>query len=223
MQRRSYSNQSVSPTLICNNPKCDNISSKLYIVEEKIVEALKIWLSGYKIDYGRIYSQRRKFNALIHKESISALKKELDKERKRLTKVYCFFEDGTYTKDMFINRSKSISKKIDEINSNIQKHQEEIKKEGAINKAKDHIIPKMENVLELYDSLQREEDKNNLLKAILKKVTYNKTTKAIKRNSDPTDFEITIYPTIAKEWCNPYGVDSISIRTEIDSVPCKYH
>lgn len=200
MQRRPYSDRNVSPVLLCNNHKCDNISSKLYIVEEKIIEALKIWLSEYKIDYGKVSSESWKANILMHKENIVALERELDKEKKRLTKVYIFLEDGTYTKEMFTDRSKSISDRINKINNNIQKHQKEMENKSIISESKRNSIFKMENVLELYDRLQEDEDKSNLLKAVLEKVTYNKTTKAIKKDSNPTDFEITIYPKLPSSY-----------------------
>ncbi len=51
MQRRPYTRTDKPATLICSNPKCDNVSSKLYIVENKIIEALKIWLKNYKVHY----------------------------------------------------------------------------------------------------------------------------------------------------------------------------
>ena len=44
----------IPATLICPNSKCDNISSKLYIVENQIIKALKIWLKNYKIDYDNL-------------------------------------------------------------------------------------------------------------------------------------------------------------------------
>ena len=202
MQKRPYSNPDIFPTLMCTNPECDNISSKLYIVEDKIIEALKIWLGGYRIDYDKISADRTDSNIMVHKKSIAALEKELENERLKLTKVYDFLEDSTYTKDTFLNRSKSILKTISTINNNILKHKKEIEREKIINSNKKDIIPKIENVLELYNGLQDNEDKNELLKTILEKVTYNKTTKAIKKNSDPTDFEIVIYPKIAKNWYN---------------------
>lgn len=211
MQRRPYSNQDIFPTLMCNNPKCDNISSKLYIVEDKIVEALKRWLDKYKFDYNKITGEKYKTNATMHEKSIAILKKELEKEKTKLTNIYDFFEDGTYTKEMFIERSKSISETINEINSNILKYQEEVKREKVICENKKDIIPKIENVLELYDKLQSDEDKNNLLKGILEKVTYIKTTKAIKKDSDPTEFEITIYPKINKD-CGS-TIDNIDEQT----------
>ena len=39
---------------------------------------------------------------------------------------------------------------------------------------------------------------NILLKTIIGKVTYLKTEKAIKKDSDPTNFELHIYPKIIK-------------------------
>ena len=60
------------------------------------------------------------------------------------------------------------------------------------------IIPKIENVIDIYDKLETNEQKNALLKTILEKVTYLKTEKAIKKDSDPTNFELHIYPKIPK-------------------------
>ena len=58
------------------------------------------------------------------------------------------------------------------------------------------MIPKLENVIDLYFKLESAEDKNILLKSIIVKVTYLKTEKAIKKDSDPTNFELHIYPRI---------------------------
>lgn len=63
---------------------------------------------------------------------------------------------------------------------------------------KETMIPKLENVIDLYHKLETAEDKNILLKSIIAKVTYLKTEKAIKNNSDPTNFELHIYPKILK-------------------------
>ena len=63
---------------------------------------------------------------------------------------------------------------------------------------KEIIIPKLENIIDLYYNLETAQDKNILLKSIISKVTYLKTEKAIKNDSDPTNFELHIYPKIAK-------------------------
>ena len=48
------------------------------------------------------------------------------------------------------------------------------------------------------DFLETAEEKNNLLKTVVSKVTYLKTEKALKKNADPTNFIINIYPKINK-------------------------
>ena len=63
---------------------------------------------------------------------------------------------------------------------------------------KETIIPKLENVIDLYYKLETAEDKNILLKSIIAKVTYLKTEKAMKKDSDPTNFELHIYPKIPR-------------------------
>ena len=63
---------------------------------------------------------------------------------------------------------------------------------------KETIIPKLENIIDLYYNLKTAEDKNILLKSIISKVTYLKTKKNIKMGSDPTNFELHIYTKIKK-------------------------
>ena len=57
MQRRPYKAKGWDDTLICSNTQCDNVSSKLYIVENKIISSLKEWLRDYKIDYGEYINE----------------------------------------------------------------------------------------------------------------------------------------------------------------------
>ena len=89
MQRRPYTKADKPETLICSNSKCDNVSSKLYIVENKIIEALKIWLENYKVDYEVKDNSNTENNKLIEKSIVSA-KKELEKEKAKLNKIYDF-------------------------------------------------------------------------------------------------------------------------------------
>ncbi len=197
MHRKPYTKANKPDILMCSNPKCDNISSKLYIVENKIIEALKIWLENYKVDY-EIKDDSYIENNKIIEQSISATKKELEKENMKLNKIYDFLENGVYSKDDFINRSKSIKEKIKSLKSKLTEYAELLSKNNEMQSHKETIIPKLENVIDLYCKLASAEDKNILLKSILAKVTYLKTEKSIKKDSDPTNFELHIYPKIPK-------------------------
>lgn len=197
MQRRPYTQANKPATLMCSNSKCDNVSSKLYIVENKIIEALKIWLKNYKVDYEIKYNSSSDNKKIIEK-SIASTKKELEKENAKLDKIYDFLESGIYSKDEFINRSNTIKDNIQNLESKLKEYNSLLQKNTEAQNEKETMIPKLENVIDLYDKLETAEDKNILLKSILAKVTYLKTEKAIKKDSDPTNFELHIYPKIIK-------------------------
>ncbi len=197
MQRRPYAKINKPATLICSNSKCNNVSSKLYIVENKIIEVLKIWFKNYKVNYKTKDNFNTENNKIIE-QSILATKKELKKENFKLNKVYNFLENGIYTKDEFINRSKSIKDNIEILENKLKKYTEFLNKNTEIQQQKETIILKLENVIDLYYKLESAEDKNILLKSIIAKITYLKTEKSKKKDSVPTNFELHIYPKIPK-------------------------
>lgn len=196
MQRRPYKAKGWEPTLMCSNKNCDNISSKLCIVEEKIISSLKDWLKDYRIDYDDYMKEVKNKKTSNYEESISNLKKELETQNKKLSNVYDYFEEGTYTREMFSERCGQITRTINSLKHNISEFEKQIELEHKKDEGKKQLIPKVENVLDLYSNLQTPEEKNNLLKTIVKRVEYLKTEKAIKKDSDPTNFELDIYPNI---------------------------
>ena len=196
MQRRPYKARGWEPTLICPNTKCDNVSSKLCIVEEKIILSLKDWLKDYKIDYNGYMSEVNNKKKNIYTENIKSLEKELEIQNKKLSNVYDYFEEGTYTREMFSDRCKLISSTINTIKANIEEFNKQLELENKKEEGKKAIVPKVENVLDMYANLETPEEKNLLLKTVVKRVEYLKTQKSIKKNSDPTEFELDIYPNI---------------------------
>lgn len=197
MQRRPYTQANKPATLICSNSKCDNISSKLYIVEDKIIDALKIWLKNYKVHYSEKNNLNSDKNKIIE-ESISITKKELEKENVKLNKIYEFLENGIYNNNEFISRSKAIKGNIQCLESKLKEYNSILQKNLETQNQKEIIIPKLENIIDLYYNLETAEDKNILLKSIIAKITYLKTEKAVKKDSNLTNFELDIYPKIPK-------------------------
>ena len=196
MQRRPYNLKQKEAILICNNPNCSNISSKLFIVEEQIIKALRMWLKNYYVDYSRLND---KDTTIIKSEDIlKQLESKLLNEKNKLNKVYELFEEGTYNKEEFSERSIRLKNNINVINGEIAKIHQLMLVQKETNKNKDIIIPQMKNVIDIYSELETNEQKNILLKSIIEKVTYLKTEKAIKKGSKPSNFEIHIYPKIPK-------------------------
>lgn len=198
MKRRSYSKFSKEPTLYCSNPNCDNIGSKFHFVEEKVLDGLKKWLEQYKFDYQE-HLQKINHNKIESiEETILSLEAEAKKENDKLLSIFNFLEDGTYTKEMFKARSDAVSQNVARINNSIEEYKVKLAQEKIVDKEKEVLVPKIENLLDVYDLLQTPEEKNDLLKTVLTQVTYLKTEKSIRKDSDPTNFTINLYPKINK-------------------------
>ena len=99
---------------------------------------------------------------------------------------------------MFKARSEAVSQNLARINNSIENYKTKLAQEKIVDKEKEVLVPKIENVLDVYDLLQTAEEKNDLLKTVITQVTYLKTEKAIRKDSDPTNFIINIYPKINK-------------------------
>ena len=99
---------------------------------------------------------------------------------------------------MFKERSKAVSQNVNRINNSIEEYKIKLEQEKNVDKERDVIVPKIKNFLDIYDLLQTPEEKNSLLKTILSQVTYLKMEKSIRKDSDPTNFIINLYPKINK-------------------------
>ena len=196
MQRRPYQSENMETALICTNPNCDNVSSKLRIVEDKIINALRDWLKEYNLNIDSYISEVDKDNIAMAEETLKKLEKELEKQKKKISNVYDYFEDGTYTKEMFNERILMLNSKMEEIKENIKIQKERIKIEYKRLEDKKEVVPKIENIIDLYPKLETAEEKNLLLKTVLKKVEYKKETRSLGKNADPTDFQLDIYPNV---------------------------
>ena len=99
---------------------------------------------------------------------------------------------------MFNDRMQVITKEIDAIKKNLKTQESKLEEEKKKEEEKKNLIPEVENVLALYDKLETAEEKNMLLKTVVKQVNYLKTEKAIKKNSNPENFTLDIFPKINK-------------------------
>ena len=199
MKRRSYSKNSKDPTLYCDNPKCDNIGSKFCYVEEKVLDGLKKWMEKYKFDYQEYLNKINHNKIESIEETIASLEQEAKKEKDKLLSIFNFLEDGTYTKEMFKIRNEVVSQNLARVNKSIENYKIKLEQEQIDNNGKNLFGPKIENVLDIYNLLKTAEEKNELLKSLITQVTYLKKEKAIRKNSDPTNFIINLYPKINKD------------------------
>ena len=137
-------------------------------------------------------------NINYYQNMIKQLTDNITKQKNRLSKVCEAYEDGIYSSDIYQARCIEVQETINQIEHQIIEYQKQMEKEQKLFNENEFIIPKFENVFDIYDKLQTPEEKNRLLKTVIEKVVYIKEKKILKKADDPTDFEIHIYPRLPK-------------------------
>ncbi len=198
MRRRPAGTKQKLDALICDNPYCDNIASYQYIVEERVISALKQWANGYEINLMNKDLSNVKSSLESHSQAISALEKQYKKLIEQNNNIYSFYEQGIYTTEVFLERSKLIADKLTINRESVKKLQQEMEHEKQIQEEQEEFLPKLKNVLEMYKSVSDVLTKNEILKGLIEKIEYTKTEKG-KRNQKCENFTLKIYPKLQKK------------------------
>jgi len=113
--------------------------------------------------------------------------KKLDSLYKQRERTYDLLEQGIYDNNTFLERSKALKEKIKNLDHEKEKYSYEEQKKNIKNI--DNVIPKLENVINSYSTMLTAEEKNKLLKTIIKRVYY---TKKVRGKGHEADFELKI-------------------------------
>lgn len=198
MVRRPYGNK-YPDTIMCPVTSCNNISSQLSYVEKKLLESLEQWVNNYKIQLG---IDKKQYQSGIQIEVMTKAIKSLDDEllslNKQMDSIHDLLEQGVYTTEKFLERSKIIGEKIATARHDRETILESLEMEHQKEEAKEIIIPKVERILELYYSKDDPAFKNSLLKEVVDKVVYRKTTNG-RWHGRPDDFELILFPNLRGE------------------------
>ena len=157
----------------CTNCK-DNRSSKLSILEQEILEYLSNILYTYNNPFSNTYINNENSKIDNYKRILSTLEKESITLSKQKENLHDLLERGIYDVDTYLDRSKTLTDKIDENKKSIQKTKNEIKLENESNISLTDLIPMIENILENYDTSDDASFKNKLLKSVIENITYYK-------------------------------------------------
>lgn len=195
MVRRPYPGD-YPASLICAVQSCKNVSSALDLVEQRVIDALSDWLGDYRLKFDGTDKQTdgekavdMKQTALKHTDTVLA---DLEK---RKNGIYDFLERGIYTTEEFLHRSRLISERIEQVKEERAALEKELSVEISAEKSRKEIIPKVERLLEVYQSLPTPKAKNDMLKEVLEKVVYKKENGG-RWHYEPDDFELVLYPKL---------------------------
>ncbi|MCD8354947.1 MAG: recombinase family protein [Clostridia bacterium] len=181
-------------SLHCRNLSCDNISARLPVVENTLMQMLESWLETYKVENSTGYTdtlQERITDAYAAKQRIED---RIDQESRKLQKAYDMLECGIYTPEEFKIRRSSAQENISELNTKVALFQNQIDEYNRALSQQTEIIPKVEQLILMYKYSDSPREKNEMLKDVLYKVEYEKT-----KQYDDSSIELWIYPRLNQE------------------------
>ena len=161
---------------------------KLDVFESEVLNSLDSILNTYKLylnDDIESFDDSSKLNTYLN------LLKQLEKESvtliKQKEKLHDLLEKGIYDIDTYLDRSKVLAEKIENNKNSIDKVKNDIEYESTHSIDISEVVPKLENLLELYTKTNDAAEKNQLLKTVIDSIIYHKEKK--QRNGK---FEIDI-------------------------------
>lgn len=197
MVRRPYSgkNKAKPEALMCAATSCDNISVALHFVEERILEALSEWLGDYRLKWDDGPVVKKVSQVDVKRKALKKIDGELVDLEKQRDNLHNLLEQGVYTTDMFLERSRVLSERITQATESRAAIEGELSLELIREDSRKNIIPKVERLLDVYAALSTPKAKNDMLKEVLEKVVYTKEHNGRWHNA-PDDFEIVLYPKL---------------------------
>lgn len=162
--------------------KCGNISIDFDIIENKILLEIKKYLSEYKATIENTNITNNKRND--YSKQLSLLKKELTTLSDQRLSLFDYFERHIYTEDVFLERSKNIDNRINNVNREIDKLNKLISDEAIQENSTQ--ITKFENVITGYENTDDIKLKNELLKSVLDNIEYIRNKEGITVRICPT-------------------------------------
>lgn len=151
---------------------------KLDIFESEVLNSLDSILNTYKLylnDDIESFDDSSKLNTYLN------LLKQLEKESITLVnqkeKLHELLEKGIYDIDTYLDRSKVLAEKIENNKNSIDKVKNDIEYESTHSIDISEVVPKLENLLELYPKTNNIAEKNQLLKTVIDSIIYHKEKK----------------------------------------------
>ena len=181
---RTTSGSGVARFRCVNHRNCHNGSCNYDVVEKQVIEALKIWLEGYKI---KIQNKDYEEEISTCKKAMEQLSREYEQLKLQLENTFDLVEQGVYTLEIFKERREKLTNAL-----NNNAHEQE-RLEVLLDKMENqtcnqsNILPQAESLLDSYEQMTVSE-RNVLLKTILSHIDYKK-----EKNGE---VKIDIYPKL---------------------------
>ena len=192
--RKSYTERKPD-YIVCHARACPNVSAPFPLVEDKVISSLALMLKQYKLEEQQTEpTERLKIDEIS--SALARIETDIKTYHKQLTAAQELLEKDVYSIEDYITRSTTLKEKIAEAENDKIKMQEEFERTKSAKEQRARLIPKIEHLLSVYKTLKTPAEKNKMLKEVLSKVSYIKTTHGAFRGNSADDFHLTLFPNL---------------------------
>lgn len=179
---RRYINSSGKAHVLCRYRTCRGkvVGSTMDNVDEAVLNAMKIKLTKIKeAQHDDRNGEKTKATQVVH-DKRSIIEAELTRLKGQQSKIYDFFEQGIYSTEVFLERSAAVSEKIKSGEAQLK----EISENEANPKLSDkELMFRLERTIRDFSEAEPEE-KNRMLKSVIRKIEYSKTERQCYRKNE---------------------------------------
>ncbi|MBQ7825873.1 MAG: recombinase family protein [Clostridia bacterium] len=173
--------------LRCTTKGCPTTGCALSIVERSVLNTLSEWLVTYADD-----ASPRSSPIDPRKAAIAATRANIDRLRTQRDRIFSAYEDGAYDAPTFVRRRNAKDAEIAAAETALADLERDTT--PSLEECIRLQLPAIRSALELYSFVSDPRDKNRLLKSVISRIEYKKTTRCF-RNQDPSkELELSIYP-----------------------------
>lgn len=199
MTRLGSNSKNKYDTLKCPDKHCSNVSSPIFLIENKIIEFLEKWLREYSIEINGINNTDTlplRSEIKDKEAALSKLDKEMETVKKQRTRAYELLEREIYTIEIFEERKQVLDKELAEKADQKERLQKDIDSLKQAIEEKERFIPRVRYLLDTYRN-NTPVVNNELLKNLISKITYEKETPNRRGTLTNANFTLNIYPRIS--------------------------
>lgn len=156
----------------CRNSWCDTVGASMDSVINELLKKLRLTLEKVEVEYEPEENTQ-----------LPSIQKQLDQAKKKLNtfetrrdNVHEFLEDGTYTKEKFIDRMQKIDEEEQQVINLINELNQKLAFEQEKDTTQNQFMPAIHNALEVFDKCDARQ-KNILLKSFIHKILYTRKSK----------------------------------------------
>ncbi|MFA9466054.1 MAG: recombinase family protein [Velocimicrobium sp.] len=200
MNRLSPNKKNRYASIRCQNPSCDNISAPIYVIEEIVLQSLADWLKDYEFELDFKESLTTLDEDTYLSASIQSLENEIVHQKKQQAKLYEFLEKEIYTPELFLERNHAIGEELRLAYAKLEELKQRYNCHSIYTLSPQLLSPIITTVIKSYRSCSNATEKNNLLKEVLAKITYIKTSKNNKAQIDKANFKIELFPKLPQSF-----------------------